>query len=136
MDRCKKQVLGPLGVVLLPSLKIKEASGQGTTHEQEIHEFLVSRFHGYTVASGNISGYWQDSEGHPHYGEHREYKVALLNPRETEALEHFISELAERIDETCIFMECGGESYLVYRSGSGRSPSSAPPNKKDARRRP
>ena len=104
-----------MGLVLLPLEKLKRPSPRGKQFETEIHEFLVSNYNGYTVASGNISGHWKDKQGRDHYGEHREYKVALPNQVAGLMLEVFLANLAHEMDEECIYLEVGSETWLIYR---------------------
>ena len=116
-----KESLGRLGVLLLPSLKMKSLSTRGKTYEQELHDFLVANFSGYTVASGNIAGFWKDSIGRQHYGEHMEYRVGFLSEEKIPLLENFISELARDLDEESIFWETGEDAWLIY--AKNRQPS-------------
>ena len=107
--------MGPVAAMLLPIEKLKQPSPRGVPFEREIHDFLSTNLNGYTVASGNISGYWKDHNGSNLYGEHREYRVALP-PSKTarETLESFLGTLAYEMRETCIYMEHGGEAHLIY----------------------
>src|SRR5688572_16154894 len=111
----KRESLGQLAVALLPIEKLKLKSPRGVTFEKEIHEFLVTNFNGYTVSSGSISGHWKDDAGHDHYGEHRQYKVAVGAPESTASLEVFLSDLAREMGEECIYFELGKEIVLIYR---------------------
>lgn len=110
----KAERLGNLAAILLPLEKLKQQSTRGTAFEQEIHDFLFTNFNGYTVSSGNISGHWSDDQGHDHYGEHRQYKVAAPNTDAVKSLEVFLAGLAHEMDEECIYLELGGEIYLIY----------------------
>ncbi len=112
-----KQSLGRLGILLLPSLKMKGVSPRGKTYETEVHEFLVANFSGYTLASGNIAGFWKDSRGKQHYGEHLEYRVGVLSEKKIPMLENYISQLAEEIGEESIFWETGEDAWLIYSRG-------------------
>lgn len=109
-----KESLGRLGILLLPSLKLKTVSPRGKIYEQEVHDFLVENFSGYTVASGNITGFWKDSQGRQHYGEHQEYRVGFLNEEKIPTLENFIAELAEELGEQSIFWATGEDTWLIY----------------------
>jgi len=113
----KRESLGQLAVALLPIEKLKLKSPRGISFEKEIHEFLVTNFNGYTVSSGNISGHWKDDHGHDHYGEHRQYKVALPAAAEgIQSLEVFLAEIAADMGEDCIYVELGRDIFLIYRS--------------------
>jgi hypothetical protein len=110
-----RESMGPVAAMLLPIEKLKLSSPRGVPFEREIHEFLSTNLNGYTVSSGNISGHWKDHHGNDLYGEHREYRVALppsATARQT--LEIFLGTLAHEMQETCIYMEYGGEAFLVY----------------------
>jgi hypothetical protein len=110
-----RESMGPVAAMLLPIEKLKLPSPRGVAFEREIHEFLSTNLNGYTVASGNISGHWKDHHGNDLYGEHREYRVALP-PSVTarQALEIFLGTLAHEMRETCIYIEYGGEAFLIY----------------------
>ena len=112
----KRESLGQLAVALLPIEKLKRKSPRGIPFEKEIHDFLVTSFNGYTMSSGNISGHWKDDHGHDHYGEHRQYKVALPAPESVKSFEVFLAEIAAEMGEECIYMELGREIFLIYRS--------------------
>ena len=112
----KRESLGQLAVALLPIEKLKRKSPRGVPFEKEIHDFLVTNFNGYTVSSGNISGHWKDDHSHDHYGEHRQYKVALPATESVRGFEVFLSGIAADMGEECVYMELGREIYLVYRS--------------------
>ena len=112
----KREALGQLAVALLPIEKLKLKSPRGIPFEKEIHDFLVTNFNGYTVSSGNISGHWKDDHDHDHYGEHRQYKVALPANESVQSFEVFLSEIAADMGEDCIYMELGRDIFLIYRS--------------------
>ena len=112
----KRESLGQLAAVLLPLEKLKLKSVRGIPFEQEIHDFLLTNFNGYTVSSGNISGHWKDDRDRDHYGEHREYKVALPIRDARSSLEAFLAELAREMGEECIYAEIGSEIFLIYHS--------------------
>jgi hypothetical protein len=116
LPNVKRESLGELAVALLPIEKLKLNSPRGIPFEREIHDFLVTNFNGYTVASGNISGHWKDNVGHDHYGEHRQYKVALGARESVASFEVFLAEMAAEMQEECIYVELGREIFLVYAS--------------------
>jgi hypothetical protein len=117
MNTGSKALLGRIGVFLLPSLKMKSLSPRGRTYDQELHDFLLQNFTGYTVTTGNISGYWI-SCGHEHYGEHREYKVAFSDPSKVPSLERYVAVLAAEIGEQTVYWEIGDEAYLLAAAPS------------------
>ena len=110
----KREVLGEIAVTLLPVEKLKLPSPRGVPFENEIHDFLVTHFNGYTVSSGSISGHWKDDAGRDHYGEHRQYKVATGAGGSGGRLEGFLAKLAREMGEECIYLEVGREILLIY----------------------
>ena len=64
--KVKREVLGDLALALFPLEKLKHPTPRGESFEKEIHDFLVGKFNGYTVSSGNISGDWKDGTGKDH----------------------------------------------------------------------
>jgi len=114
LPQVKHEALGQVAAALLPLEKLKLKSPRGLPFEREIHEFLVTNFNGYTVFSGNISGHWKDDAGHVHYGEHRQYKVALPGPDSVASFEVFLAELAADMGENCIYIELSREIFLIY----------------------
>jgi hypothetical protein len=116
VSKSRREYLGAMGLVLLPLQKLKNESPRGTKFELEVHDFLVENFNGYTVASGNISGHWKDSEGNDFYGEHREYRVALPESEAIQSLESYIAILAREMAEECIYFELAGQTSLIYAS--------------------
>jgi transcriptional antiterminator Rof (Rho-off) len=113
----RKERLGHWAVLLLPSVKLKSEIRPGMTFQQEVHEFLIRNFRGYTVSFGNISGYWKDSEGREQYGEHREYKVALSDKNGRERLEAFLARLAADLREECVYLELPEGAWLIRADG-------------------
>ena len=105
--------LGRIGVFLLPSLKMKSLSPRGRTYDQELHDFLMGFFTGYTVTTGNISGYWKDESGHEQYGEHREYKIAFSDEAQIAPVEKHISHLAAELGEEFIYCEYDDHAFLL-----------------------
>lgn len=118
LRRPNREVLGKAARTLLPIQKLKETSPRGVPFEKELHDFLFTNFNGYTVSSGSISGHWADDSGHDHYGEHRQYSVALPNEESIRSLEVFLATLAADLDEECIYFETAGEISLIYRMSS------------------
>ncbi len=109
-----KKSLGRIGVLLLPSVKMKTLSPRGKTYDRELHNFLVAHFGGYTIASGNITGYWKRDDGSEECNEHRQYKMAFTNEESFPALEEFISRLAAELGEESIFWEVDGTAWLLF----------------------
>jgi hypothetical protein len=118
LPEIKRETLGQIAAALLPIEKLKNRSPRGTAFEKELHEFLLTNYNGYTVNSGTISGHWTDDAGKDHYGEHREYRVALPNADSVAAFEVFLATLAHDLGEECIYVEAAGEIRLIYATAS------------------
>lgn len=116
LPQLERESLGQVAVALLPIEKLKRKSPRGIPFEREIHDFLVTNFNGYTVSSGNLSGHWKDDHDHDHYGEHRQYKVALAGEASIHSFQLFLADIAAEMREECIYIELGREIFLVYRS--------------------
>lgn len=116
----EKENLGAMVVFLLPSLKLKRKVEKGESLEDKLHDFLLKKFNGYTAAAGNIFGYWKNAAGKEFYGEHKEYKVSLLDKKEIETLEKFLAILASKMGEESIYLSIGEESWLLYPLSSRR----------------
>ncbi len=103
-----------MAVFLLPSLKLKQKK-RGKPHDEIVHHFLMKHFAGYTASAGNIFGFWRDDQtGREYYGEHKEYKVSFRGRDRVEMLQRFLSQLAQALDEDCIYLEYGEDAWLVY----------------------
>ena len=110
----REESIGQMAVFLVPSLKLKEREGSGSTVEERIHKFLLQSFGGYTAAAGNIFGYWTDDDGKHSYGEHKEYKVGLREDSRLSELKHFLASIARDLDEECIYLEAGKQACFIY----------------------
>jgi hypothetical protein len=113
-SQARERSIGQMAVFLVPSLKIKRRLKDGKTVEEEIHNFLLDTFGGYTASAGNIFGYWKDGKGQESYGEHKEYKVGLVDDRRADDLKRYIGRLAKDLDEECIYFEYGKEALFIY----------------------
>ena len=99
---------------LLPSLKLKEPTRDGSSPESRLHDFLMKNFGGYTAQAGNIFGYWKDAVGADSYGEHREFTVSLADEAKLPMLKDHLALLAHELDEECIYLQAAGETFLIY----------------------
>ena len=105
--------LGTVIQVLLPSLKMKSHSVRGVPYASEFHAFLISRYGGYTVASGSITGYWLRSNQEEECNEHREYQIALKDQKALEGLSEYLSALARELSERTIYCQANGEAFII-----------------------
>lgn len=110
----KKENLGTMVTFLLPSLKLKERNASGQTHEDRLHAFLLKNFNGYTATAANLFGYWRNHSGQEFYGEHKEYKVSLLDKKRIGLLEKFLVKIGKEIGEESVYLAAGDESWLLY----------------------
>jgi hypothetical protein len=107
------RLLGTVIQLLLPSIKMKSYSPRGIPFEREFHDYLLRHFSGYTVASGNITGYWRREGRNEDCNEHREYQIALNGEKERLSLEKRVSNLAKELGEQTIFCQVNGRAYLI-----------------------
>jgi hypothetical protein len=114
----RERSAGRIALFLLPSLKLKHRDSTGRTVEESLHRFLLDSFGGYTAATGNIFGYWKDSEGKESYGEHKEYKVGLADDSHLTDLKRYIARLSSEMGEECIYFEYGKEAMFIYAAES------------------
>jgi hypothetical protein len=110
--------LGEAAVFLLPSLQLKKRSG-GVAIEEKVHRFLTETFGGYTAEAGNIFGYWVNEQGKQSYGEHRQFRVAVVDEERTSRLTAFLAEIGRELGEETIFLEIGGAVYLIATGATG-----------------
>jgi hypothetical protein len=115
----KKENLGAMVTFLLPSLKLKEWNTYGETLEDRLHTFLLKEFSGYTASAANLFGYWRNHSGREFYGEHKEYKVSLLDENRVELLESFLVGIAHEMGEKSVYLAAGNDSWLVYPAANG-----------------
>jgi len=116
----RAKILGTIVQVLLPSIKMKSRTDKGTVFEKEFHDFLISNFGGYTVASGNITGYWMRSLRQEECNEHREYQIAISGTADFEKLTEYLARLAAQIKEQTVFCTMGGTAFLIRKKSKTR----------------
>jgi hypothetical protein len=104
--RYAEQTLGERVSFLLPSLRLKPFEG-------EVHRFLMAEFGGYTVAAGNIFGYWRENSGGESYGEHRLFTVAVSGAEKLETLKEYLARLARQLGEKTVYAEIAGQAVLI-----------------------
>ncbi len=116
MPQFREERRGRAVTFLMPSLQLKKRDDQGRTVEERVHQFLLDQFGGYTAAAGNIFGYWKDDQGKPSYGEHKEYKVALVSEEKAPVLKEFLARMTAELGEECLYVETGEEASFLYPS--------------------
>ncbi|HEX5036862.1 MAG TPA: hypothetical protein VFX30_06860 [bacterium] len=105
---------------LLPSLKLKEPCGKNQTFEERLHDFLLKNFNGYTASAANLFGYWRNHKGREFYGEHKEYKVSLLDESRIVLLETFLARIGADMGEKSVYLAAGDDSWLIFPDKSRR----------------
>ena len=110
----REQSLGQAVRFLLPSLKLKQPGRKSRTAEEDVHQFLIANFGGYTALAANHFGYWKDESSRDTYGEHREFTVALTSKEKLPELKGFLAEVSETLGEQCLYVEVAGEALLIY----------------------
>ena len=112
----KIENLGSRSLFLIPSVKVynRKYSKSRQSVAKTIHNFLMDTFGGYTCASGNIYGYFTSESAE--YDELREFRVAFdsQNVLKATLLAEFLASLCADIGEECIYLERGGETFLIY----------------------
>jgi hypothetical protein len=109
-----EQDLAECAVFLLSSLKLKGRGKSGALMEEQVHEFLLGTFGGYTAAAGNMFGYWKDHGGSDSSGEHRQFTGALSAASHAKVLKEFLAGIARDLGEESIYLEIGGRAVLIY----------------------
>lgn len=112
--RYAKENLGTMVTFLLPSLKLKERCRGQQTFEDRLHAFLLKKFNGYTASAANLFGYWRSHTGRAFYGEHKEYKVSLLDHSRIGLLEAFLARMGGDMGEKSVYLAAGDDSWLIY----------------------
>lgn len=106
--------MGITATFLIPSAKLQSCCPRSVTLEKRLHEFLITRFGGYTTSSADLRGYWVSPKGESCYGEHREYRVFLNGGKGALGLKRFLAQIAAEIDEQCICYSSGDQSCFVF----------------------
>jgi hypothetical protein len=110
----EKENLGTMVTFLLPSLKLKERCTKRQTFEDRLHSFLLKEFNGYTASAANLFGYWRSHTGREFYGEHKEYRVSLLDKDRIGCLEGFLARIGGEMGEKSVYLAAGDDSWLLY----------------------
>lgn len=98
--------IGKLVVFYIPTDKISDSV------RKDIHDFFVLKHNAYTHESGEIIGYWR-SECDVVKDKHDRYEISLKN-NEIKDLIKFIEILCRKIEEKCIYVTIGINSYLIH----------------------
>ena len=109
----KLKDLGRPAIFLLPTSKLKKKI-DGKSIENDLHEFLVSRFGAYTTSTIPSFGFWKDNKKATISDECREYEVSFLGKDRIPSLIKKLAKIASVIGEECIYLKTGQYSCLVY----------------------
>ena len=93
MAQSRPKTIGAIVELLLPSVKMKSLSPRGVPFERELHEYLLTHFDGYTVASGSITGYWAKGPDGEQCNEHLQYRIAVPSAKDRNRMERHIAHL-------------------------------------------
>lgn len=124
--RYKEVKLGRMAVFLIPSVKARGFYSKRRNIEDKINKFLEDNYSGYTVKE-NVKGFWT-STGRRFYGEHIEYKASFIGKERIPALKKFLALIAHEINEECIYLETGEDSFLIYPDPIKKETRPAPPS--------
>ena len=100
--------------LLLPSVKMKSLSPRGVPFERELHEYLLTHFGGYTVASGSITGYWARKPDGEQCNEHLQYRIAVPSAKDRNRMERHVAHLAAELEEESIFCVAESKARLIF----------------------
>lgn len=113
--------LGRMAHFFIPAAKwdsyrwtIKDKEDTWRTVKEMIDKFLVNNYNGYTIR-GPYEGVWRKCEGCPAMKERViEVKVAFVGKERIPTLQEFLAKLCQDIEEECLYLETGEDSWLVY----------------------
>lgn len=87
---------------------------RGKTVQMLTHEFLIGNYNGYSVR-GPFQGYWRASKKDSTCRENvMEVKVSFRGKERIPKLQKFLSGMCRLMEEKCLYLECGEDSYLIY----------------------
>lgn len=108
--------LGRPARFLVPSLKLREpVNGEsGETIQDYLERRLIELFRGYTADQSTVYGKWVNQDGREKASESRLYVVAFKGKERVPELQMLLADIAQRLGETCIYLETGEDAWLVY----------------------
>ena len=86
----------------------------GRTIQEELHDFLVNRYGGYTATTLPSFGVWRGLGDAIINDECCVYEVSILGKNKVKPLLEKLAELAQKMGEECIYVKAGQYSGLVY----------------------
>lgn len=79
-----------------------------------VHDFLMANYGGYTLR-GPFKGNWRPQQGaYPIVESVMEIKVAFEGKERIPELQKFLADLCALINEECLYLETGEDSFLIY----------------------
>lgn len=86
---------------------------RGKTVNTLVHEFLMGNYNGYSVR--NCKGHWRASKKERTYVEDVvEIKVSFRGKDRIPKLQKFLAGMCRLMNEKCIYLETGEDSWLIY----------------------
>ena len=86
---------------------------EGNTINVQVHNFLVENYQGYTVR-GPFKGFWSPKEGEGSNEPVMEIKASFIGKERIPKLQKFLAGLCELMNEECLYLETGEDSWLIY----------------------
>lgn len=112
----KVESLGRPAHFFLPSQKWDDntITFRGKTVKVLVHEFLIANYNGYTVR-GPYEGTWRPNKNVNYYREPvMEVKCSFRGKDRIPKLQKFLAGMCKLMNEECLYMETGEDSWLVY----------------------
>lgn len=78
-----------------------------------IDEFLIANYKGYTI-KGPYTGKWCPTESDIYEDKVIEVTAAFAGKERIPKLQKFLAGIAKLMEEKCIYLETGEDSWLVY----------------------
>jgi hypothetical protein len=85
--------------------------------KQMLHDFFISNYNAYTFENSEIQGFWRRDFNSPIFDDRNvKYVVSFDGKDRVCEFIDFLSEVCYFIDEECIYLTMGQESWLVKPS--------------------
>jgi hypothetical protein len=79
-----------------------------------VDEFLMGNYNGYTIR-GPYLGKWRQSKAYPSIVEEViEIKASFRGKDRIPKLQRFLAGMCKLMQEECLYLECGEDSFLIY----------------------
>lgn len=117
--------MGETANFYLPAAKINDPryGRDGRTVAELLEDFLIGNFGGFTHEVSQIRGKWVGDSGDKVFtDEHQRYEVALGDERKAAKFFSFMADMCRLLEESSIYVTCGGNSWLVTAASRGDGP--------------